>query len=91
MPLPMTTSVPLVAHARPLHSCVVGRPSVAPARSRRAAQTLNSGIRLVGSRAGFVSSVRPSLAAPVEGHEDGVLPDGRGEVRREAWRGRGAW
>ena len=63
----------------------------AVAGAMRTAQSLNSGMRDVGSSAGLVSRLARPRAAPVERHEDRVRADvgrqrGRGRApRRAAW------
>ena len=68
MPLPMTTRRAFALIAR------------GPRRrgvAARTAQTLNSGMRLIGSSAGVRQPVDRLLAAPVERHEHRVLADRR--------------
>ena len=74
-------------HDQRVPSCVprsVARGGSAPRCSMRAAQTLNSGMRLDRDRAPGGQAVGRLRAAPVEGHEERVRPDVARELHAEA-------
>ena len=93
MPLPTTTRRRFaLMRSRRDRSGSHGRTNASPsspttpgscATSARTAQTLNSGISLVGSSAATRQTVRRLLAAPVERHKDGVLSNRRCQPEHE--------
>ena len=62
-----------------------------PQGETRTAQTLNSGIRLIGSSASLVRRLTDARRLPVERHEHRVFADVAGQPGLEARRRRAAW